>query len=74
MRRFIATLPLVLVTLWLTALPALAAEEKASDDEINGILLSLIVGVVVGVGLFLHAYSSNEPAHEGDHDGHDGHH
>jgi hypothetical protein len=56
-RRVISTLPLIAVALWLTALPALATETEAvEDDEINGILLALILGVIVGAGLFVHAY------------------
>lgn len=62
MRRVISTLPLMAVALWLSALPALATEsEAAAEEDIDGILLALILGVVVGAGLFVHAYARGGP-------------
>ncbi|MBW3664010.1 MAG: hypothetical protein KY469_12985 [Actinobacteria bacterium] len=63
MRRVLLTLPLIAVALWLSALPALATEAEAgAEEDIDGILLALILGVIVGAGLFVHAYARGDAA------------
>lgn len=70
MRRTSSILVLTLVSVLLTALPALAEEApvpgvQTDESEINGIVLALILGVIVGAYLFIDAYRaarSHEPA------------
>lgn len=50
------------------ALPAWAAEETTTaPQDINGVLLALIVGVIIGVFVFLDAYASGDGGDHADH-------
>jgi len=76
-RRRLTTLALTLSVLALSILPALAADGGTGDvqganPQINGILFALILGTIVGVGLFLDAYArdADQGGHHGDEAGH----
>lgn len=70
MRRAFQTLLLALSSLVLVALPAAAEEAEVSTEAFgsgqwDGLLLGLIFGAIVGIALFVDAYSgsSDEPSH-----------
>ncbi len=80
MRRAVQTLTLALTSLVLLAVPAFATEETATvtsegfgSGQWDGLLLAAILGVVLGLVLFIDAYAgSPDNVHTG-HEGHDGH-
>jgi putative cell wall-binding protein len=67
-RRLLSILPVSLVVLVLTAVPALAAEEEQYSGTFAGLAYAGIAGIVLGVVYFLALPKGPET------DGHDDHH
>ena len=74
MRRVIQTFTLALTSLFLFALPAMGAEEHPAppaegfgSGQWDGLLLAAVFGVIMGIVLFIDAYSGSSD------DGHDTH-
>ncbi len=70
MRRLLTILPVTLASLLLFALPAFAAEEKATESGPSFIVVLAVLGIGVGLLVFLDAQAMAKGEPEVDDHGH----